>query len=398
MPTLTSTELLLDVIRAFAVRIPAARFLGHEFRTAGLKKDKTYTAHIAGLATVEDVTTTYAVTGTDARTLLTDVSITVDKRKGARLYWQNINMIADDKVQYARVIGGAGYKLAKAFIDDLLTEAKSSRFSRSTTLSVANSDADMLNTVTSDMNVYGAETEGRVMLVNSDVASTLGADDRLINANYAGQMVEGSGIRAWRNTHGFALIQEYPSLPSNNGTALTGVTVANSGDLFTKAAHGLETGDRVTAASFSAGFTDGTYFVIKASSSTFQLASSLANAIAGTAVAASADGTGGVITPTENLTAFATDLTGINFLAGPEDHSARQQLARQLGIPQVLGVDTVRDPDSGITMSAISYEDADTGDLTWMPVLLWGKKAGRQAGGNAAGSYTDYGGHLVRSA
>jgi hypothetical protein len=49
----------------------------------------------------------------------------------------------------------------------------------------------------------------------------------------------------------------------------------------------------------------------------------------------------------------------------------------------------------GITMGAVSWQDVGTGDLTWMPVLVWGKALGRQGGGNAAGAKCDYGGHRV---
>jgi len=82
-----------------------------------------------------------------------------------------------------------------------------------------------------------------------------------------------------------------------SGTALTGVSVANTGDLFTKSSHGLTTGQRVTVADFSAGITAGTYYAINVSANTFQLATTHANAQNGIATAVSADGTGGVVTP-----------------------------------------------------------------------------------------------------
>lgn len=62
-----------------------------------------------------------------------------------------------------------------------------------------------------------------------------------------------------------------------------------------------------------------------------------------------------------------------------------------------MAFDTVTDPESNITMSAVKFQDGKTGDITWMPVLLWGKQAGRQLGSNAIGSFTDYGGHIVSS-
>jgi hypothetical protein len=85
--------------------------------------------------------------------------------------------------------------------------------------------------------------------------------------------------------------------PSIAGTALTSVTCANTGDTFTKSSHGLVTGQAVTVADFSAGIAAGTYYAIRVDANTFKLASSPTNAYAGTAVAVSADGTGGVVTP-----------------------------------------------------------------------------------------------------
>lgn len=391
-----SPELLLDIIDAYAKQVPAARLLGGQFTADGLKRNKQYTAHIAGLPTAENVTSTYAVTGNDADTLISDVPVTISKRMGVRLYWQNLNAISQDKNEYAKHVRNAGYVLGKAFMDDLLTEVTAARFSQASEFSTANSDVDAIADLTSGLNSKGALGTGRVLIVNSDVAKTLSVDPYFVSRDYAGQIQGGNGYRTWRNVHGFELIQEYPDMPTNNGTALTSVSCANTGDLFTKASHGLETGDRVYITGFSAGITAGTYFVIYASSSTFQLASSVSDAIAGTAVAVTADGTGGTVTQTEAVTGFATDLTGINFLAGPEDHSDQQAMMAAMNIPNVIDFETVTHPEHGISMSLVKYQDAGTGNITWMPVLLWGKVAGRQAGANAVGSYADYGGRILR--
>jgi len=74
------------------------------------------------------------------------------------------------------------------------------------------------------------------------------------------------------------------------------VTGANSGDLWTLSAHGLVTGDEVQFTAVGTGGTgfsvDTPYWVIRAASGTFQVASSLALAIAGTATTMSADTVG----------------------------------------------------------------------------------------------------------
>ncbi len=70
--------------------------------------------------------------------------------------------------------------------------------------------------------------------------------------------------------------------------------VTNATNLFTSVAHGLETGDRILAASVGtlpSGVTAIQYWIIASSDDTFQLASTAANAAAGTAVALADDGT-----------------------------------------------------------------------------------------------------------
>jgi hypothetical protein len=400
MPTLSSPEILLDVVRAFRQSIPAVNLLGRNFSQTGLRLNKQYTAHVAGVATTEAISTTYAVTGNDARSLLSDIPVTVNQRFGARLYWENLLAIQDDKFEYNEVIAAAGYALAKRLVDDLLSTARSEFFSQRTVIAAADSDVDMLALVTSGMNSVGANSRGRVMFCNSAVASALAADSRLASREFAGQLQGEEGYRSWERVNGFRLIQEYPGLPTNNGTAVTGGAITATTDVYTKNAHGLVTGQRVALTSLTGGtgLTAGqVYFFIKTNDNTGFLASTLANAIAGTRIDVTADASSVVLTPTENVTAFATDASGICFLAGPEDHSSQMALAESLGIPSVVAFDTVTDPESGITMSAVKYQEAGTGNHTWMPVLLWGKQAGRQLSTNAIGSFTDYGGHIVSS-
>lgn len=396
-PTLTAQEILLDVIRAFAVRLPSFAGVGLEFRPTSLKLNKEYTAHISTVPTVQDYdnSTGYKANAASARDHLVDVNVTVTRHRHAPLKWPYLNQIADDKQRYEKVIANAGYALARNFALDIAAEFKARNFSESSTYAAADCDADMLTNVAGDMNLVGAMTEGRNLWLNTPAMNALALDSRMRSKEFAGQNVGGSSRRRFVNTDGYAVIEEWPELPSNNGTALTSVTAANSGDLFTKAAHGLVTGDRVTAASFSAGFSDGTYFAIYVSASTFQLASTAALAQAGTAVAVSADGTGGVITPTENIAGFAFTGEAMAILSGPPEAND-QALMAALGIPQIMGyTEPVTEPESGITMAAVSWQESGTGDLYWSPVLLWGKALGRQAGGTAAGAICDYAGHRI---
>jgi hypothetical protein len=395
--TLTAEEILSGVIKAFAVRLPYLAGLGVEFKPSSLKLNKEYTGHISTVPTVRDYdgTTGYKANAAAARDHLVDVPVTVTRHRHVPLKWTHLTQIADDKQAYERVIANAGYALARNFALDLAAEFKARNFSQTSTFAAADCDVDMLTDIAGDMNGVGAMTEGRTLWLNTAAANALALDSRMASRDFTGQQVGASSRRRWTNCHGFAVIEEWPELPSNNGTALTSVTGANTGDLFTKTAHGLVTGDRVTAASFSAGFSDGTYFVIRASDDTFQLASTAANAVAGTAVAITADGTGGVITPTENVAGFAFTQEMGAVLAGPPQ-ADDESLMSALNIPRVMGfTEPVTEPDSGITMAAVSWQEVGLGDLYWSPVLLWGKAMGRQAGSVAAGSICDYAGHRI---
>jgi hypothetical protein len=86
---------------------------------------------------------------------------------------------------------------------------------------------------------------GRSMVVNSAVANALAADTRLTSRDFAGQQQGEDGYRSWRGTNGFSLIQEYPDMPTGNGTAVTGGAITASTDVYAKTAHGLVTGQRV---------------------------------------------------------------------------------------------------------------------------------------------------------
>lgn len=398
--TLTTAEVLLDVIDAFAKKLPMLKYIGSDWRPETLKLNQTYTAHVPSIPAVENVSNGdyTALTGQSGRSLLDDVPVTIDKHIATKIKWAHIDSIKDNKFEYDKVIGLAGYALAKSVIDNIILGMTSENFSNHSLFAVADSDADMLDNICGDLNTAGAMPDGRFMMVNTPVATTLAGDSRLTSRDYADQRVRGSGYRRWTDTNGFAEIMEYPDLANTtSGTALTSVTVANTGDLFTKVAHGLSTGQTVSAASFSAGFTAGTYNVIRASADTFQLASSYANAIAGTAVAASADGTGGVITPTQTLTGFAGDARSIALLGGIPDG---MDIAARLGINinRVNSIEVVTHESLGISMAAIAWEEGGKLDVNWVPTLVYGRRLGRAGATNAPGSTCDNAGHRLVSA
>lgn len=403
MPTLTSTEILLDVIRAFAVRLPSLAGVGVEFRPSSLKLNKQYIGHISTVPTVRDYdgSTGYKANAANARDHLIDVPVTVSKHRHVPLKMAYLDSIKDDKQAYARVIANAGYALARDMALDIAAEFRARNFTESGTFAAADCDVDMLVATAGAMNLVGAMTEGRTIWLNTAAANALSVDQRMASREYQGQQVGGSSRRRWVNAYGFATIEEWPELPSNNGTAVTGATVEADDDIVTKAAHGFVTGDRIrlTAITNGTGLTlNNYYFVHRLSDSTLYLCATLADAQAGTPVAVSADGTGLTLTPAENLAAFAFTPEAMAIIAGPPEPN-NSELMSSLNIPQVMGwTEPVTDPDSGITMAAVSWQEPGTGDLYWSPVLLWGKALGRQAGSAAAGSVCDYAGHRIITA
>lgn len=398
MPTLTSTEILNDVLQAFKKSFPALNKMGTDYRTNSLKLNQTYIAHIPTIPVVEDVSTTYAVTGQSARGLLVDVPVTVNKHKAVKLNWSHFDAIKDQKNEYDKVIALAGYALSKAVIDDLLSGITQGNFSQSSAYATADSDADMLINITGDANAVGMFPSGRQMIVNTAVAAALQGDSRIASRDYAGQLVDGYGLRHFKNTNGFADIYEYPDFPSNTGTAFA-ITHATSTELFTATAHGLVVGDTVTLPTLTGG-TGATasattrYFVATVpTANTFTLVTE-----AGVAFTTSSDITAGTLAKTENLTGFAFDSRAFTLLAGiPDDFD--QQFLNGLNIPRTMGFETVTDSEgSGLTMAAVSWQDTGTGALYWAPTIVWGKALGRQSYANAAGSKTDYAGHRLITA
>jgi hypothetical protein len=399
--TLVSREILADIIEAFRINFPLINRMGIEFRPTSLKLGKQYTAHIPSVPTVEDVSTTYATTGNNARSLLTDVDLTVNNHQAAHLYWEHFALIGDDKARYQEVIDLAGYALAKAYIDDLLSGVTTANFTHQKTYAAADFDLDALIDLAGTGNTQQMNPVGRCLIVSTDYANYLSLDSRITNrndGNSANREVQGNALRRWANVGGFTEIIEYPDMPTNNGTALTSVTAEADDDLLTKAAHGLETGDPfiITFASGFTGLTTATkYYAIKASSSTFKAATTRANAEAGTAINITADGTGATVTKTENLGAFAFDRRAFVSLAGPPE-SADPAIAASLGIPISMAVESIT--SNGITMGAAKWQDTGTGKLHWAPTLLWGKALGRQGSANAANSITDRAGIRIITA
>jgi hypothetical protein len=401
--TLTATQILALSIQAFKKRVPVLALMGTDFTGMNLIKGQAAIARIPTLPSVSSYDVTqggYKNGAALAKSLWTDVPLTIENWSTVPLRIKHEDLITDaTKLDFNSNVAHGGYVLGKKIVDDTLALVGTKRFSQDTVIGTNEFDVDALITIGAAMNGKTESTE-RYLLVNTAVASVLAADQRLINSQWFGTAQGGEPIRVWRNAFGFREIREYPDLPVNNGTALTGVSVANSGDLFTKASHGLVTGQRVNATGFSAGFTAGYYYAIYVSANTFQLADTRALALAGTATAASADGTGGTVTPTENMSAFAFESRAFAIKAGAPP-AMTAEVAGMLGVPQNTVIESMFDQETQIAMGMAKWQEPGTADLYVVPTVLWGAKVGgdiTSTSGAIAGAGLDYAGHVIHSA
>lgn len=400
--TLTSTEILSDVIASFKKWFPALNRMGMDFRAAMLKLNQTYIAHIPTLpvASTYDTSTGYANGAQTGRSLLNDVAIVVSNHKHVPLLFKHLDAIKDQKAKYDECISNAGYALAKAVVDSALVYVDTPRFSQAVTFATADCDFDMLISVQGTLNTNGAAPSGRFMLCNTDVANTLSADTRIISRDFSGQFPDGRAYRRFFGVAGFDEIVEYPDFPSNNGTAINITGEADDELITTASAHGLLVGDIVTLPTLTGGSgltaSATTRYKVLTIPSTTTL--TLALESTGVAINFTTDITGGTIKKTENLVAIGCDRRAFSFLGGIPENFGQDGLASQLGIPQTMGYQALSDPDTGLSMAAVSWQATGTGDLYWSPTLVWGWALGRQLAANAAGSLCDYAAVRVKSA
>ena len=390
MPELSPDILLSDILEPFRTRFPMFRGMSTDFRAQPLKLDTTYTAHIRTLpsAAAYDTSTGYANGATSGRSLLVDVPITVDTHKHVPLKLEHLNVIKDHKNDYEGTVADAGYVLGKTIVDSVVLKGfRNSAFTNTVTDTVANSDRDTLAAICEAMNTNGASPFGRVGIVGSSVMTSFFGDAEVGSRDYYGQLAGGNALRVLRGIEGFEAIYEYPDFA---GESAAQTFTAATTDICTAAAHGLRTGDKVrltTSNTLPAGLSLATtYFVIRLDADTFKLASTDANAVAGTAVDVTGTGTGThTITGYENTTGIFFERRAIAILAGIP--AGTPELAAAFGIPQVMAFTSMTEPDSGFSASLVRWQQAGTGDLYVSPASIWGSALGRQSG--TADSITD---------
>jgi hypothetical protein len=398
MPTLTPTEVLADTLDAFKIAAPMLGSMSTEFTAEPVKLNQQVIAHIRTLPTVSDYdsSTGYSNGLTEGRDLMTDVPVTVDRHKHAGVNLGYLNGIKDKKDVYEKAIADCGYVLAKAVVDSALQKFNLANISYSSTEATNDTDRDTLGGIRKAMNSRGAAA-GRVGLLNSDAFEKLDADARIASRDYYGQQTGGTPLGHLVNVAGFRDIWEYPDLGVINTASLEFTATAATDLITTASAHGYTTGTVVrvstSAADLPAGLSAATnYYVIRVSDTTFKVGSSLANALAGTAVDITDAGTGThTVAGYENLAGAFFEPRAIIIRTGLPDHPF--EVAQALGIPSIAGVDVVTDPDTGLSLMGIRWMQPGTFDLKLTMTLMWGTAVGRQAG--AAGAICDKAGHRL---
>lgn len=214
MPTLTVTEILQETLGAFKKRVPAASYFSMTHTNARLKKGQSAIAHLRTLPTVgayDAANGGYFANANEARSLLTDVPVTLDQHKHATVSLTHLNAISDGKIDIE--LGNCAYALGKAIVDHALGKVVAANITTSTTETIANTDRDTLGKVRKHLNSKGCMDE-RYGIVNSDFAEALYADPRIASRDYLGQDSAGEPYAVLRNVAGFREILEYPDLPT----------------------------------------------------------------------------------------------------------------------------------------------------------------------------------------
>lgn len=217
MATLTVSEILSDVLKAFTQRVPALKYFATDMSAEQVKFGQAIIAHLPTIPTAYNHTAAsgYNNNAQSARDLLVDVSITMDGWKDVPIKIQVADATQDRSQNYLKTISNSGYVLGKAVVDYALTKILAANFSQSTTESISNTGKETLNKVRVAMNSRAAGTP-RNMLVNSDFFSALDNDSRISSGDYYGQRVMGDPYGRLLNCGGFSEILEYPDFPSNS--------------------------------------------------------------------------------------------------------------------------------------------------------------------------------------
>lgn len=286
--------------------------------------------------------------------------------------------------------------LGRFVLADAVAKFNQGCFSQEYVVTKAANEYSKINRVRGALNKLGTRTP-RFILGETDWMANLAEDPTVISGDYYGQKTGDDPYLTLQNMAGFSQIREYPNMPTNT-IAVGNATIANAGDVFTLAAHGLTNGMRIRLTNIvtSTGISvDTDYYVKGATTNTFQVAATPGGAAV---VIGTGDGTADV--------SLFEGLNGLAFERRAVHIAFRQlldnsELARALQIPETSRKVQARDEDTGLPVTWHFWEDTTganpTGDVYATAVVAYGIVAGREITDpdtpmtQAAGSGMDYG-------
>lgn len=381
--TLSTAEILFDVIQAFKVRFPYLAAIATDFSTDEVKFNQQVIARVSVLPTVReyDATTGYEANSANANDLVVDVPVTINRHKHVPVKVAYLDQISTRRNLYEEAVGNLAYALGKEAFDYAMSQVNSQNINAEEVFSVANSDKDALDAVTIKLNGRGAAPIGRFGIVTSGVYNALEADQRIANSQWYGQQRKANGYGHLQAVSGFQDIWEYPDFPTNNGVAVTLSNPSAAADdiIDTATAHGLVEGDRVVFPTLTggAGLTALTvYYVIAANLAAQTLQVSATKG--GAAINFTTDITAGTLQKQENMTGFFANRVAIVMASRlPVDVFA---IAAKLGIPSIASAEVVQDEDTGMALLGITWMKSGTFDIYTTVVWLYGLAVGAQGG------------------
>jgi len=216
--TLNVPVLIAKTLEAYKQKVPMLGAISTDCNDQASRKGQQVIANIAKVPTVADFNATQATNAQDAKTLLEDIPVTLNRHRESVIKW-----IQDDveksQIELLKAMTELGYAISKDVTDYILSQALATNFSTSVTQ--ATPDRATLREITSAMNANGAG-DVRYGIVNSDVYDDLDNDPEITSSDFSGQL---QGANPWgtlANISGFTNIWEYPDTPAN-GENMTGV-------------------------------------------------------------------------------------------------------------------------------------------------------------------------------
>lgn len=289
-------------------------------------------------------------------------------------------------------IQNAGYALALHVVMRGMRQVTAATFTHEIVEAAADVDKETLGKARIALNDQEAGVP-RFGIVAPATMSKLTDDPRIASGDYHGKLVDENPYVSLKNLEGFTSIDEFPRFPTTPhliGTLDVADAIADPvTDKITIPQHGLPDGARVrltnSGGAVPAGLAVATdYFTRDVTMDTFKLAATRGGAAIN--ITDAGTGTNKVFEYEELLGFFFAQPAMLFAIRGLNDNV---ELAKQLGIPVPILVETKTDPDTGLTFTLYMWINTNTHDIYVAAVVAFGVTAGRQAAGNVADSATD---------